>query len=59
MGILVGTNCDPRVADYVLISKENYFKLAFSDAKVAVIGEAFCSVLGYQVDLLIHKKILF
>ena len=52
VGIPMGTNCAPLVADLFLFCHERYFIMSFSDFKQAEIIEAFQSTSRYLDDLL-------
>ena len=52
MGIPVGTNCAPLVADLFLFCYERYFMLSLSGVKDAEVIEAFYSMSRYLDDLL-------
>ena len=52
MGIAMGTNCAPLVADLFLFSYERYFMLSLSGDKEAESIEAFNSTSRYLDDLL-------
>ena len=52
VGIPMGTNCDPLVADLFLFCYERDFMLSLSDNNQADIIEAFNSTSGYLDDLL-------
>ena len=52
VGIPIGTNCDPLVADLYLFCYERAFMLSLSDNNQAVIIEAFNSTSRYLDDLL-------
>ena len=52
VGIPIGTNCAPLVADLFLFSYERDFMLSLSDNNQADIIEAFYSTSRYLDDLL-------
>ena len=52
VGIPMGTNCAPLVADLFLFCYERYFMTSLSDIKQAEIIEAFKSTSRYLDDLL-------
>ena len=52
VGIPMGTNCAPLVADLFLFCHERYFIMSLSDVKQAEIIEAFQSTSRYLDDLL-------
>ena len=52
VGIPMGTNCAPPVADLFLLCYENNFMLSLSDNNQADIIEAFNSTSRYLDDLL-------
>ena len=52
VGIPLGTNCAPLVADFVLFCYERDFMLSLSDNDQADIIEAFNSTSRYLDDLL-------
>ena len=52
VGIPMGTNCAPLVADLFLFCYERDFMTSLSDVKQAEIIEAFKSTSGYLDDLL-------
>ena len=52
VGIPMGTNCAPLVADLFLFCYERDFMTSLSDVKQAEITEAFKSTSGYLDDLL-------
>ena len=52
VGIPMGTNCAPLVADLFLFCYESYFMTSVSDVKQAGIIEAFNSTSRYLDDLL-------
>ena len=52
VGIPMGTNCDPLIADMFLICYERDFMLSLSDNNQTDIIEAFNSTSRYVVDLL-------
>ena len=51
VGIPVGSNCTPLVADLCLFCYERYFMTSLSDVKQAEIIEAFKSTSRYLDDL--------
>ena len=52
MGIPMGTNCTPLVADLFLFCYERDFMLSLSDKNKADVDEAFNSTSRYLDDLL-------
>ena len=52
VGIPMGTNCAPLVADLLLFCYEGYFMTSLSEVKLAEIREAFNSTSRYLDDLL-------
>ena len=59
VGISMGTNCVPLMADLFLFCYESDFMMSLSDVKQAEIIEAFKSTSRYQDDLLSIDNLYF
>ena len=58
VGIRMGTNCAPLVADVVMFCYERNFMLSLSDNNQSIIIEAFKSTSRYLDDLILIILIL-
>ena len=59
VGIPMGTNCAPLVADLFLFCYERDFMLSLSDDNQSEVIEAFISVYRYLDDLMNNDKYIF
>ena len=59
VGIPMGTNCDPLVADLFLFCYERDFKMSLSGDKQAVVNDAFNTTSRYLDDILNINNVYF